>query len=136
MAWYSVVLVALASVLAFLVFTRSDVEATLLRAPGALFQQTSSGEIENLYTLKVVNKTSHDIPLELKLENVKGTLKLMGGALIVPKEQLAQTPVLIALAPEKLTAGRAKLSIGIYADGKRVETVETVFIGPRTNGGN
>ncbi|MDB6027908.1 MAG: ccoG [Verrucomicrobiales bacterium] len=136
MAWYSVVLVALTSLLVFLIFTRSDVDATLLRAPGALFQRTPAGTIENLYTIKVVNKTSRDIPLELKLENIKGTLKLMGGAFTVPGEQLAQTSILIDLAPEDLKPGRTQLEIGIYANGKRVETVETVFIGPRTTGAN
>lgn len=135
MKWYSVVLIALASLLAILVFTRPEVDATLLRAPGALFQQTTVGDIENLYTLKVINKTSRDIPLELKLENVDGSLKLMSGELIVPKQQLAQTPVLIDLAPNKLTQGRARLKIGIYSNGKRIETVNTVFIGPRTDAG-
>jgi cytochrome c oxidase accessory protein FixG len=131
MVWYSLVLGALASLLVFLIFTRSDVEATLLRAPGALFQRTTEGRFENLYTLKVVNKTSRDIPLELKLENITGTLRVIGAALIVPKEQLAQTSVLIDIAPENLISGRAKLTVGIYADGRRVQTLETVFIGPR-----
>jgi cytochrome c oxidase accessory protein FixG len=36
---YSMVLFALATVLGLMVFTRADVEATLLRAPGSLFQQ-------------------------------------------------------------------------------------------------
>jgi cytochrome c oxidase accessory protein FixG len=135
MAWYAVVLMALASLLGVLIFTRPEADATLLRAPGALFQQTATGEIANLYTLKVINKTSRDIPLELRLENVNGSIKLMSGDFIVPKEQLAQTSVLIGLTPEKLINGRAKLKIGIYSNGKRIETVNTVFIGPRTNEG-
>ena len=92
MGWYSVVIFVLAAVLGVLVFTRSDVETMLLRAPGGLFTETEAGTIQNLYTLKVVNKTSRDIPLELKLEDVQGTVKIMGsGALLVPKEGLAQT---------------------------------------------
>ena len=42
MASYTVVLVILAAVLGFLVFTRTEVESTLLRAPGALFQPARS----------------------------------------------------------------------------------------------
>ncbi len=129
---YGVVLGALISLFVFLVFTRSIVETTLLRAPGALFQQTAEGKIENLYTLKLVNKTSRDIPVELKLENIQGKLTLMDGRkMIVPKEQLAATSVLIELAPGVLTGHNTKLKIGVYSNGKRLDTVNTIFTGPR-----
>ena len=59
---YTVVLLALGVVLAFLLFTRSDVQATLLRAQGALFQKMPDGRYSNLYTVRVVNKTSREIP--------------------------------------------------------------------------
>ena len=66
---YTVVLLALGGALGFLIFTRSDVQTTLLRRPGALFQQMPDGHFSNLYTVRVVNKTSREIPIELKLEN-------------------------------------------------------------------
>lgn len=129
---YGVVLCALISLFIFLVFTRSIIETTLLRAPGALFQQTSEGKIENLYTLKLVNKTSRDIPVELKLENIEGKLTLMDGRkMVVPKEQLAATSVLIELAPRVLNGHNTKLKIGVYSNGKRLDTVNTIFTGPR-----
>ncbi|MFN7139568.1 MAG: cytochrome c oxidase accessory protein CcoG [Limisphaerales bacterium] len=133
MAWYAVVYVALAALFFVLVFTRSDVEATLLRAPGALYQTTEEGRYRNLYTIKVANKTSRDIPLQLKLENVEGSLKLMSGNLVVPSEQLAQTSILIDLDPSALTGSKTKLEIGVYSNEKRLETVKTVFIGPRND---
>jgi cytochrome c oxidase accessory protein FixG len=100
--------------------------------PGALFQQTAEGKLQNLYLLKVVNKTTHDITVTLKLENVGGLIQVMGrGNLTVPKADLAQTSVLVQLGPKQLIAGKAKLLVGIYSNGKRIETVETTFVGPR-----
>ena len=133
MIGYTAVLCALAAVLGFLVFTRSDIQTTLLRAPGALFQQTAEGNISNLYTLKLVNKTSRDIPVQLRLQGGPGKLMLMGGSneLLVPKEQLAQTSVLIELPPGILESGNRPLKVGVYSRGTLLETVETVFIGPR-----
>ena len=75
---YTVVLLALGVVLAFLLFTRSDVQATLLRAQGALFQKMPDGRYSNLYTVRVVNKTSREIPIQLKLEAPAGKLQVMG----------------------------------------------------------
>jgi len=132
MLLYTVVLTALVSLFLFLVFTRTAVETTILRAPGALFQQTADGKIENIYTVKVINKTSRDLPVELKLENLPGTLRVMSpGQFSVPKEKLAQTSVLIDLDPGQLTGPATKLLIGVYSSGKRLETVKTGFVGPR-----
>lgn len=130
---YSGVLVGLVAVLAALVFTRSDIQTTLLRAPGALFQTTPDGRISNLYILKLVNKTSRDVPVQLQLRDIPGSLRLMGGTneVLVPKEQLAQTSVLIELAPDVLQSGHTHVQVGVYSRGKLLQEIETVFAGPR-----
>jgi cytochrome c oxidase accessory protein FixG len=130
---YAVVLLALISFWTVLVFTRSDVEATMLRAPGAMFQMMSDGHLSNLYTVKVVNKTSHAIPVEFKLENVPGDLQVMGGKIIVPPQKLAENSVLIDLEPALVKGGNLPLVIGVYVGDKKVETIKTSFIGPRTS---
>jgi cytochrome c oxidase accessory protein FixG len=133
LGWYAVVLVALAGLLAILIFTRSEVETMILRAPGALFQQTAEGKISNLYTVKVLNKGSHDLPIQLRLENAAGVIKMMGTEkLHATHENLAQTSALVELEPKSLDGPKKKLEIGVYANGKRLETVKTVFIGPRS----
>lgn len=132
MKLYASVLGGLIVLFLFLVFTRAAVGTTLLRAPGSLFQQTAAGNIQNLYTMKVINKTSHDLQLELKLENISGTIRLMGsGAFIVPKEQMGQTSVLIEIAPTALVDNSTKIKIGVYSNNKLLETVTTGFVGPR-----
>lgn len=133
MAWYAVVVTVLAAALGVLVFTRSAVETTLLRAPGALFQQTGEGKISNLYTLKVLNKSAHALPIEFRLENAPGTVRLMGAAaLVVPRQEMAQASMLIEMNPADLAGPKTKLKIGVYSHGKRLESVNTVFAGPRS----
>jgi cytochrome c oxidase accessory protein FixG len=128
---YTGVLVALIALWSVLVFTRSDVEATLLRAQGALFQQMPDGHYSNLYTVKVVNKTSRPVPIELKLEKPAGDLQVMGNAMVVPSEKLAQTSVLIELDQKQMLSGTTPLTVGVYSNGRRIETLKTAFIGPR-----
>jgi polyferredoxin len=132
MKLYATTLAALIVLFLFLVFTRAEIGTTLLRAPGSLFQQTGDGRIQNLYTMKVINKTSRDLPVNLKLENLRGAVRLMGaGPFIVPKENLAQTSVLIELDPAVLTGNSTKLKLGVYSNGKLLESVTTGFVGPR-----
>ena len=132
MAGYTAVLAALITLFCVLLFTRSAVDCTLLRAPGGLFQQNNDGKISNLYTLKVVNKSRRDIPLTFRLEDTPGKLEVMGaGEFVVPKENLGQTSILILLDPKSLHDGKAKVKVGVYASGKRIDTIKTSFVGPR-----
>ncbi len=132
MMGYAAVLSVLIGLFLFLVLTRSNVEATLLRAPGAMFEQLPNGHLVNLYTLQLVNKTSRPIPVQLKLENIPGRLSIMGDSKpVVPGEQLVETSILIELAPALLRDGPRKFDVGVYSQGRRIQTVHTTFIGPR-----
>ena len=131
LAGYAVVLGVLATFLAVMLFTRADAEATLLRAPGSLFQQMPDGHFSNLYTVRVVNKTSRELPVELRLENVAGSLQVMGGKLEVPPQKLVENSILIELDPAAMKSGATLLVIGVYSDGKKLQTLKTAFFGPR-----
>jgi cytochrome c oxidase accessory protein FixG len=128
---YTVILLALGVLMGFLIFTRSDVQTTLLRAQGALFQQMPNGHFSNLYTIRVVNKTSREIPIQLKLENVKGALQVMGQDIVVAPQKSAETSALIELDPAVMKPGTTPLVVGVYSQGRRLETLKTGFIGPR-----
>ncbi len=129
---YAVVLLALATVLGLMIFTRADVEVTVLRAPGAMFQKMPDGHYSNLYTVRVVNKTSRDLPVELHLENLPGHILVMGtGKIIVPAQKLVENPVLIEVNPEVMLYGTTPLVIGVYSSGNKLQTLKTAFIGPR-----
>ena len=41
-----------------MLFLRNDVEATILRLPGQLYQHKENGIISNIYTYKVINKNN------------------------------------------------------------------------------
>jgi cytochrome c oxidase accessory protein FixG len=131
---YTLILVALVGLDVFLIFSRSHIQTTLLRAPGALFQQMPNGKISNLYLLKLINKAPHEMVVQLKLENSEGTLTVLGNGLVVPSRQRIETSVLIELAPAQLKSGAIELVVGVYSEGKRLHTVKTGFIGPRKDG--
>ena len=132
MTWYAGVLTALIALFMLLLFTRSEAQSTFLRAPGALFQEQPDGKISNIYTLKTVNKGHRHLNLELRLENIPGELKLMGtGQFAVTREGMAQTSVLISIDRAALKSPKTKLKIGIYSNGKRLQTINTIFVGPR-----
>ena len=80
---YSVILTILVGVLVTMLFLRNDVEATILRLPGQTFQTTET-TIKNVYTVKLINKTTEDIEdVDIKLISHKGKLKWLVDILIL-----------------------------------------------------
>ena len=128
---YCLILLALSAGLVTLLLTRSDVDVTLLRAPGALFQSTPEGRISNLYLLKMTNKSRREMPVELKLENIDGGLTVLGGQLNVPAEKQTEASVLVEIAPDNLASGNTPVRVAVYSAGKKLQTIKTIFIGPR-----
>ncbi|MGE3311342.1 MAG: cytochrome c oxidase accessory protein CcoG [Limisphaerales bacterium] len=129
---YAAVLGALIALFLYLLFTRADIQTTLLRAPGALFQTMPNGRISNLYTVKLVNKTHRDIPVTLRLEDSPGEIRVMSQKeIVVPAERLFETSLLIELDPAQLASHNNQLTVGVYSGDARIETVKTVFVGPR-----
>ena len=136
LAGNAIVLTALIVLWFVLVFTRSDVQVTLLRAQGALFQKMPDGRFSNLYTIQLLNKTRLNIPIQLKLETPQGGLRVMGQEIVVPPEKLGQTSVLIELNEKQMLPGKTPLVVGVYSGTRRLDTIKTTFIGPRNDSAN
>ncbi|MBM3823733.1 MAG: cytochrome c oxidase accessory protein CcoG [Verrucomicrobia bacterium] len=134
MGVYAAVLVALIGLFLFLVLTRADTQTTILRATGSLPQFSAQGQVDNLFTVKILNKTNRDIPVEFRLEQPAGTLRLMSGSpLRVPATKLAQSSPLIELDRGQLSGHSTPVRIGVFGtSGRKLETINTKFLGPRS----
>lgn len=127
---YSVVLSLLLSVLAFMLLTRDDVDVTILRASGAVYQTLPDGRIGNVYNIKMANKTRNDIPITLKLENVNGEIQIVGDTFKVAAEGYKSQPFIIKIDPSELNKRKTELKIGVYEGEEKLKTVTTTFMGP------
>lgn len=127
---YSTVLALLLSVLAFLLITRDEVDVTILRASGAVYQKLPDGRLVNIYNIKMANKTRKDIPLTLKLENMKGEIEIIGGELFIGSEGYKTQPFIIKIDPKELTGRKNEVRLGVYEGDKKLKTASTTFMGP------
>lgn len=125
---YSVVLVVLLGIEGYLLATRSDYDVTILRAKGMLYQEQPDNHISNLYTIKLVNKTRKDMPLEARLENFKGEIQIIGKDLNVKSEAVNQGEFFVILDKKDITKRKSVLEIGLYSDGKLIKKVKTNFL--------
>ena len=131
---YTAVLFILVGVLAGMLFLRNDVEARVLRLPGQLYEHKDNNMISNVFTFKLINKTTEDVDsVHFKLLSHKGTIKLVThDEFQVPKQGLAEGTLFIEINGSALTGDKDKVKIGVYSGDKLIETTTATFLGPRS----
>ena len=134
MKGYAAVLTVLIGTLVGMMFLRNDLEATILRLPGQLYERKENNIISNVYTYKLVNKTSHDInDVRFELLSHKGTITFVKGAgFDVPAQELSEGTLFIDISNAALTGDRDRLEIGVYSGEELIEKATARFLAPRS----
>jgi hypothetical protein len=117
-----------------MLFLRNDVEARILRLPGQLYEHKDNNIISNVYTFKLVNKTTEPIEnISFKLLSHKGEIKLVRHESIkVEGQGLAEGTLFVEINNSALNGDKDRLEIGIYSGETLVETTTTAFMAPRS----
>lgn len=134
MKGYTAVLTILIGLLIGMLFLRSDVEAVILRLPGQLYELKEDNIISNVYTYKLLNKTTRTYEdMEFKLLSHKGTINFVGQHdITVPAQDLVEGTLFIELHSAALDGHKNKVEIGVYSKGELIEKTTTNFLGPRS----
>ena len=127
---YTVALFILLAVLVGLFITNKKTETTILRTSGSLYQVQPNGDITNLYTVKVINKTGKDQAFELKLLEPEGTVQLVGKKDTLYRNNVIEEVLILNLPKDQLITGSNQVTFGIYINGEMTEKVKTSFLAP------
>ena len=130
MMLYTAILVVLTIVIAMLMFNRKEVETTVLRATGSLYVELENGSIRNLYTVSVANKTSHELPVELRLKSPHGELAVVGPRLEVKPHGLSESVFDVEIPRRELFTANTLIAIEVLSNGKLIQEIRTTFVGP------
>lgn len=133
MKGYTAVLVILIGVFIGMLFLRNDVEATVLRLPGQLFEHKGEN-ISNVFTYKIVNKTAKDFnDVHFKLANPKGKVITVGAPHFkIPREGMVAGTLFVEINPALLEGDKTRITLEVYNGEKLIETESTNFLGPRS----
>ncbi|MGB5378405.1 cytochrome c oxidase accessory protein CcoG [Muriicola sp.] len=130
---YSAVLFILIGVLVGMLFLRNDLEANILRLPGQLYERKEGNIISNVYTFKLINKTTKEVSdVSFKLLSHKGEINVVTHKnFSVEAEELAEGTLFIDINAAALNGEKDKLKIGVYSGDNLIETATTRFLAPR-----
>lgn len=131
MKFYTFLLIALTGLLTILLLSRKDVDGTIIRAGGMLYQERGTDSVSNLYTLQTINKSVKDIQLHLKLEDMPGeVIEVSGKGIHVTPEGQGKNSFFIVLPRNSIEKRKSKLKVGIYEGDIKITTLNTNFMGP------
>ncbi len=135
MKGYIAVLVILIGILGGMLALRNDVEAVVLRLPGQLYEHKDNGIISNVFTYKLVNKTTENIEdISFRLRGLEGEIKLVSTSdtFKIKAQGIAEGTMFIELKQSDLSGDKNKLRIDVYSNEELIETTTVSFLGPRS----
>jgi len=128
---YTAVLLVLFTTLAFMLAFRSNVETTLLRTPGMMYQALDHDRISNLYSIQVINQTFENIPVTFRVKKPAGNILFIGKEITNLKEQSMEEAVLFIIVQRKnLKKVKTPLVLEVISNGEVIDEVKTNFMGP------
>lgn len=130
--FYSVFLTLLLTLIAYLFSIRTDVETTILRVQGTMYQEYDSTHFSNIYNCQVINKTRLEMPVEISIAGGKGEIKLLGNPLTVKKGEPGEVKFLVIMPKSELKSSNNTITFAITSNGKEIEQVESRFVGPNS----
>jgi cytochrome c oxidase accessory protein FixG len=131
---YTAVLFILIGVLAGMLFLRNDLEANILRLPGQLYEHKEGDIISNVYTYKLMNKTTEAVSdVNFRLLSHEGIVKVVRTKnFIVPAQDLAEGTLFIEIDNAAVKSDKEKVKVGVYSGDKLIETTLCAFMAPRS----
>jgi cytochrome c oxidase accessory protein FixG len=130
---YGLVLLALLGGLGALLLTRRPVEATLLRAPGQLYQRQPDGGWSNLYTLELTNKTLQATTYEVRARTPGVAVRPVGPPLRAAGGARVRGTLFLSVPAQRATGTPQPVELAILAEGRVIDRVRTTLLTPFPN---
>jgi len=129
---YGLLLILAMGGLAYALALRVDMDIDIIRDRNALYRQAPAGQVENVYTLRVINMADETRTFRIGVEGLQG-LELINrhGAITLPAGELTSIDVAVRIDPAHLPATSSEIRFALQtADGDRRLERTARFIGP------
>lgn len=134
MKGYSLVITLLMVVLAYFIFSRKDIDITVMRGSGMLYQEQPNGYISNIYNAEIINKANKNRPVALRAEDPAIIIKYIQALpSVINKGGDVKTMFFILIPAKKISSLKTDVRLQLISGGKTIQTVTTTFVGPVNN---
>ncbi|MEZ4822892.1 MAG: FixG Ig-like domain-containing protein [Ignavibacteria bacterium] len=129
-AGYIAVLLVLITITTLMFTSRKEIDVSILRTQGMLYQKIEGDRVSNLYNIKISNKTFNDLPVSFKLNNIPGEIKVIGENVNLKAAGIHEGSLMVIIPEESIKTVNTPITIDVYSGDNLITKEETSFLGP------
>lgn len=134
--FYAVVLALVGGVMLTALIGRDDLDLNVIRDRNPLYVRLSNGQIRNAYTLKIMNRSSETMNLQLWAEGIPGAELRAAGhtppedlSVVVQPDEIRSVRLLVTAPLDLEGGGMLPITVGVTdMDGKIAGSNNTIFV--------
>jgi cytochrome c oxidase accessory protein FixG len=127
---YSSVIAILLSVLCYFIFSRTDIDITIMRSAGTLYQEQPGGKISNIYNAEIINKTNKSQFVTLEPIDPSVTIKYIQAPGNIAYGGSVKTIFFVIIPAATIHTLKTDVRLRLVCNHKIIQTVSTTFLGP------
>ncbi|GAA3990760.1 cytochrome c oxidase accessory protein CcoG [Mucilaginibacter dorajii] len=127
---YTAVITVLITILCYFIFSRSDLNITVMRGAGMLYQEQPGGYVSNIYNAEVINKTKTNklvtiqpVDPAVKVKYIQAPGAINGGTAV-------KTVFFLLIPVSHIHEAKTMVGLQLIQNHQVIQTVNTAFVGP------
>ena len=130
---YAAVLFVMMLVFSSLIYKREDIQTTVLRASGTLYQEHGPDKTSNLYSADLTNKTNKPLKFIFKAQSIEDEIQFIQKEDVVPEGGSAHLTFFLIRKNKKIKDYKNEVIFEVIVDGEVLSTSKTTFFAqPKT----
>jgi hypothetical protein len=117
-------------VLSYFIFSRGDMDITVMRSAGMLYQDQPGGYISNVYNAEIINKSNTGRDITIKTDDPAIKVKYIQAPGTVPAGGSVKTVFFLLIPASRIHAAKTDVKLSLMLDKKVQKTISTSFVGP------
>ena len=130
MMGYSGIIAVMMTVLCYFIFSRSDMDLTVMRSAGMLYQEQKGGLISNIYNAEIINKSNTGRNILIQPEDPAVKIRYIQEPGRITAGGSAKTVFFLLIPAASIHAPKTDLKINLVFNNQIIQTVSTTFVGP------
>lgn len=130
MKGYAAVITVMIGVLCYFIFSRSDMDMTVMRGAGMLYQEQPNGYISNIYNAEIINKTNESKEIEIRSDDPAVKIRYIQAPGKVAKGEMAKAMFFIELPVSHIHDAKTTIHLQLFTGPQLKQTISTTFVGP------
>lgn len=130
MKGYAAVITVMMGVLCYFIFSRSDMDMTVMRNAGTLYQEQPGGYISNIYSAEIINKTNEAKGVAIRSDDPSIVIKYIQVPEVIDKGGMIKTMFFVMIPASHIHAAKTDVHVQLFTGHQLKQTVNTTFVGP------